>query len=85
MTTALLVGEDFAEAQQKTANYDESKIPPYTLPELLKTQAGKSVATSEEWTQTRRPEVLALFEQHVFGKTPTAATWGKSLRSKKTL
>lgn len=26
MTTALLLGEDFAEAQQKTANYDESKI-----------------------------------------------------------
>lgn len=77
MISALLVGEDFAEAQQKLANYDESKILPYTLPELLKTQAGKAVTTADEWTQIRRPEVLALFEQHVFGKTPTAATWGK--------
>ena len=77
MISALLVGEDFAEAQQKLANYDESKIPPYTLPALLKTQAGKAVTTADEWTHMRRPEVLALFEQHVFGKTPSAATWGK--------
>ncbi len=77
MITALLVGEDFAEAQQKTANYDESKIPPYTLPELLKTQDGKTITTAEAWANTRRPELLALFEQHVFGKTPAAATWGK--------
>jgi hypothetical protein len=77
MITALLVGEDFAEAQQKTANYDESKIPRYTLPELLKTQVGKTISTTEAWANTRRPELLALFEQHVFGKTPTAATWGK--------
>ena len=77
MITALLVGEDFAVAQQKTANYDESKIPRYTLPELLKTQVGKTISTTEAWANTRRPELLALFEQHVFGKTPTAATWGK--------
>ena len=77
MITALLTGEDFAEAQQKTANYDESKIPPYTLPELLKTRNGKTVNTAEAWTSTRRPELLALFEQHVFGKTPAASVWGK--------
>ena len=77
MLSALLVGEDFAEAQQKLANYDESKIPPYTLPALLKTNGGQAVTTADEWTQIRRPEVLALFEQHVFGKTPAAATWGK--------
>lgn len=77
MTTALLVGEDFAEAQQKTANYDETKIAPYTLPELLKTQDGRAVSSAEAWTKERRPEILALFEQHVFGKTPAPATWGK--------
>jgi hypothetical protein len=77
MTTALLVGEDFAEAQQKTANYDETKIAPYTLPELLKTQDGRAVSNAEAWTKERRPEILALFEQHVFGKTPAPATWGK--------
>lgn len=77
MTTALLLGEDFAEAQQKKANYDESKIAPYTLPELLTTATGKHVSTPEDWTQLRRPEILALFEQHVYGKTPAPSTWGK--------
>ena len=64
-----------AAAQQKQANYDESAIPPYTLPELLKTEAGAPIQTPRDWTQTRRPEVLGLFEKHVFGKTP--ASWGK--------
>ena len=77
MTTALLLGEDFAEAQQKTANYDESKIAPYTLPELLKTADGRAITTAEEWTSARRPEVLSLFEKHVFGQTPAPATWGR--------
>ncbi len=71
----MLLGEDWAEAQQKTANYDESKIVPYTLPSLLTTESGGVVKSAVDWTQTRRPEVLALFEQHVFGKTPSQ--WGK--------
>ena len=77
MISALLIGEDYADAQQKTANYDESKIAPYTLPVLLKTQSGKAIANAEAWTLERRPEVFGLFEQHVFGKTPAPAAWGK--------
>ena len=77
MISALLIGEDYADAQQKTANYDESKIAPYSLPELLKTQSGKAIANAEAWTLERRPEVLGLFEKHVFGKTPAPAAWGK--------
>jgi len=77
MITALFIGEDFAEAQQKTANYDEAKIVPFILPELLKTQTGEAVVDAEAWTKIRRPEALALFEQHVFGKTPQATAWGK--------
>lgn len=77
MISALLIGEDYADAQQKTANYDESKIVPYVLPELLKTQGGKTIRTAEEWTQERRPEILALFQQHVFGKTPAPSLWGQ--------
>lgn len=64
-----------ATAQQKQANYDESAIVPYTLPELLRTASGMPVRTAAEWTETRRPEVLGLFEKNVFGKTPT--DWGK--------
>jgi hypothetical protein len=66
-----------AMAQQKNANYDESAIKPYTLPELLKTQSGKVIQSSADWTALRRPEILALFEDHVFGKTPKPEAWGK--------
>lgn len=71
----ILTGEDWAEAQQKKANYDETQIAPYTLPELLVTQEGKTVTTPAQWSEDRRPEVLALFQQHVFGRTP--GNWGK--------
>ncbi len=77
MISAILVGEDYAEAQQKTANYDEAKVGDYTLPELLKSQSGKTITTADAWLQERRPEVLALFQQHVFGATPAPEVWGK--------
>ena len=30
-------------------NYDESKVPPYTLPELLQSQDGSKITTKKEW------------------------------------
>lgn len=42
----------------------------YQLPALLTMQSGKSIRTSSQWEKERRPEILALFEQHVHGKTP---------------
>lgn len=63
-----------ASAQPKGYNYDESKVPDYELPEVLKTEAGKTVDTAEQWTNQRRPEVLRLFEQHVFGRVPEKLT-----------
>jgi len=51
-------------------NYDESKIPPYTLPDPLMMNNGKPVTTQKEWTQKRRPEIVALFERQMFGKAP---------------
>lgn len=59
------------QAQPRGFNYDESKVPQFTLPEPLVTQAGKKVTTADQWKQQRRPEILALFEQHVYGVTPT--------------
>ena len=52
------------------ANYDESKIPPYTLPALLKTANGREVTTVQQWEQTRRPELLSIFTEQVYGKMP---------------
>jgi len=51
-------------------NYDESKVPDVQLPELLVSQAGKKINTSKKWVKIRRPEVLSLFEEHMYGKIP---------------
>ncbi len=54
-------------------NYDESKVPSYTLPELLKCKNGKVVTTVKEWENIRRPEILADFEKFLYGKIPEKA------------
>ncbi|MGB2864612.1 MAG: hypothetical protein WBC05_14900 [Sedimentisphaerales bacterium] len=50
--------------------YDESKVPHYDLPELLVTAEGKTVSTAEEWRNIRRPQILALFSNLVYGRVP---------------
>lgn len=60
-----------AQASLASAQYDESKVPPYELPEVMVTSAGKKVNTVKEWETQRRPEILALFAEQVYGKTPT--------------
>lgn len=59
-----------AQATLALAQYDESKVPAYQLPELLLTSAGKKVTTVKEWENQRRPEILAIFAEQVYGKTP---------------
>ncbi|MPR32053.1 alpha/beta hydrolase family protein [Salmonirosea aquatica] len=51
-------------------NYDEAKVPAYTLPDPLVLQNGKKVESAQTWHQKRRPEILSLFESEQFGKTP---------------
>ncbi len=52
------------------ANYDESKVPPYTLPDPLVLANGQRVADAETWRTRRRPEILELFRTHVYGRSP---------------
>lgn len=52
------------------ANYDESRILPYTLPDPLTFADGKKVLTPEQWMSRRRPELLKLFETEMYGKAP---------------
>jgi dienelactone hydrolase len=56
-------------------NYDESKIPPYTLLDPLRLADGHTVTSPQQWFTQRRPEILHLFEENVFGVTPTAAKY----------
>lgn len=51
-------------------NYDESKIPKYTLPDPLVGLDGKPVRDARQWQQTRRLEILRLFQSEVYGKSP---------------
>jgi hypothetical protein len=49
--------------------YDEAKVPAYTLPDALRFEDGSAVKTAGDWSR-RRAELLRLFEEHVYGKTP---------------
>ena len=53
--------------------YDEEQVPDYTLPELLETAAGKPVTSVRQWERERRPELLQLFEDQMYGPAPAAS------------
>lgn len=59
-----------AQAQQPGANYDESLVPEYTLPDPLVCEDGSLVRDAADWREKRRPEILAMFEQYMYGKMP---------------
>ena len=52
------------------AQYDESKVPRYTLPDPLTRRNGNQVTDSQSWMAERRPELLRLFERYVYGRAP---------------
>lgn len=51
-------------------NYEESRIPHYDLPALLETAEGKAITTPQEWMNVRRPQILSLFSNLVYGRIP---------------
>lgn len=63
------ISTDIGEAQPAGANYDEAKVPPYTLPDPLVDYDGSAV-TLEKWKKHRRAEIQRLFEKHVYGRAP---------------
>lgn len=54
--------------QSQDSNYDESKVPKYSLPDPLILSNGEKVTDAKVWWAQRRPEILSLFEQEVYGK-----------------
>ncbi|MFC2076738.1 acetylxylan esterase, partial [candidate division KSB1 bacterium] len=56
--------------QADDTNYDESKVPAYTLPDPLVSNDGTKVTDAQEWRKTRRPEILELFKSQVYGVAP---------------
>lgn len=64
LAAALLLLAAPAAAQAPRGNTDEAKVGTYTLPPIL-----SEPATAKDWPR-RRAEILRLFEQHQFGRTP---------------
>lgn len=48
----------------------ESEIPTYKLPDLLTSTNGQAIATTVDWEQIRRAEILKLLEEEVYGIAP---------------
>lgn len=57
-------------AQRKGTHTDEAKVPKYELPELMACVDGTKVDSVKVWESSRRPEVLQLFADHVYGNFP---------------
>ena len=68
---ALRPGPSGDEKAPNHANYDESKANPYPeLPNALALNDGTKVTTAQIWWQTRRPQIVEGYEQHVYGRVP---------------
>lgn len=50
--------------------FKETEVPEYVLPELLTCLDGTKITDTKLWIEKRRPELLKLFEQHMYGKMP---------------
>lgn len=57
-------------AARPQPNYDESKMGDFTLPDPLKMSDGTPVTSAEQWMQSRRPELLRLFQVEEYGRPP---------------
>jgi hypothetical protein len=71
LTTAIVLalGATVVATQQPPANYDEARVPAYTLPALLVAKDGSTVRSAADWAK-RRAEISALLEEQMFGKAP---------------
>jgi hypothetical protein len=69
LSSALLLSPE-ALAQSGDANYDEAKVPPYTLPDPLQFANGDAVRDANAWHERRRTEILRLFQTEVYGRSP---------------
>jgi hypothetical protein len=52
-------------------NYDESLVGTYSLPNPLLLANGRPVRDANTWYQRRRPEIVRLFEENQFGRSPS--------------
>lgn len=71
-------GPDGDPASPNAANFDESKVEPYTLPDPLVLKNGRRVTSAELWWKVRRPQIVADFDNEMYGHVPASVpkvTW----------
>jgi hypothetical protein len=51
-------------------NYDEARVGSYTLPDPLLLANGKPVRDAKTWNEKRRAEIVSLFEENQYGRSP---------------
>ena len=61
-----------AAGQAFQPNYDESKVRPYSLPDILTSNANQVVNSKAAWENHRRPEILQLFADNIYGQMPAS-------------
>ena len=69
---ALLIAgiSGMTDAQPSGYIYDEAAVPTYDLPDPLVMSNGKQVSNIRQWENKRRPEILQMFEEQMYGKMP---------------
>jgi hypothetical protein len=68
--TSLRRGPDGDPKSPNAANFDESKVSSYHLPDPLRLNDGQPVTSPELWWQRRRPEIVELFDREIYGRVP---------------
>ena len=72
MSEEPVAGSENASPANKLYQADPA-MPAYTLPDPLITADGQKITTAEQWKTLRRPEVLELFREHVYGRVPATS------------
>jgi len=60
----------FITCATRAANYDESKVGTYTLPDPLLMKSGDTVTMTNEWMNLRRNEIIQLYKGYIYGSGP---------------
>ena len=67
---AILFLISFQSFAQSEANYDESKVPEFKLPNPLVSFGGKKIRNVKKWEHIRKPELLKYFSDNMYGEVP---------------
>ncbi|MHC1764404.1 MAG: family 16 glycoside hydrolase [Verrucomicrobiia bacterium] len=60
-------------AEPPDVNYDEGRVPAYVLPDPLLSSSGAKITDLEQWREVPRPEIIRLYQEHVYGRNPRPA------------